>query len=158
MASRGRRTKGKRPPSGTTATRRAKDSIHAPVFFQQMDGRAPARDFLNSTPTKVRALMRAVIVAVATAPPTRFSGGGYWEAMHGDMTGWFEIRVDGPGKRAHYRLFCSLDYEALNESRPLLVMIAGLSKPVGTTLNPSDYASIKAMGAEYLRSNPRRFV
>ena len=31
----------------------------------------------------------------------RFAGGGYWEAMKGEMTGWFELRVDGPG-RHHY--------------------------------------------------------
>ncbi len=28
---------------------------------------------------------------------------GYWEAMKGDMSGWFEVRVDGP-RRHHYRL------------------------------------------------------
>jgi hypothetical protein len=32
--------------------------------------------------------MRAALVAVAAAPPKRFAGGGYWEAMKGDMTGW----------------------------------------------------------------------
>jgi hypothetical protein len=37
----------------------------------------------------VRAKFAAIVVAVATAPPFRFAGGGYWEAMHGDMTGWF---------------------------------------------------------------------
>ena len=40
--------------------------------------------------------MRAVLAQVASAPPKRFAGGGYWEAMKGDMTGWFEVRVDGP--------------------------------------------------------------
>ncbi|CCH73168.1 hypothetical protein BN11_240004 [Nostocoides australiense Ben110] len=47
--------------------------------------------------------MRAALIAVASAPPKRFAGGGYWEAMKGEMTGWFEVRVDGPG-RHHYRL------------------------------------------------------
>jgi hypothetical protein len=46
-------------------------------------------------PVKVRATMRAVLVAVAEAPPHRFAGGGCWEAMKGDMAGWFEVRVDG---------------------------------------------------------------
>ena len=32
--------------------------------------------------------MAAVLIAVAGAPPKKFAGGGYWEAMHGDMTGW----------------------------------------------------------------------
>jgi len=53
--------------------------------------------------------MNAVLIAVASAAPKRFSGGGYWEAMKGRMAGWFEVRVDGP-KRHHYRLFCRLDY------------------------------------------------
>ena len=39
--------------------------------------------------------MRAALAAVASAPPKRFAGGGYWEAMGGAMTGWFEVRVDG---------------------------------------------------------------
>jgi hypothetical protein len=31
-----------------------------------------------------------------------------WEAMHGDMGGYYEIRLTGPGRR-QYRLFCILD-------------------------------------------------
>lgn len=38
------------------------------------------------------------------APPPAFSGGGFWEAMHG----YYEIRRIGPGRR-HYRLYCILD-------------------------------------------------
>jgi len=30
------------------------------------------------------------------APPPRFSGGGKWEAMHGDMAGYYEVRATGP--------------------------------------------------------------
>jgi len=59
------------------------------------NGSIPAKEFLDGAPSKVAAHMRAVIVAVAAAPPKRFAGGGLWEAMHGDMTGWFEVRVDG---------------------------------------------------------------
>lgn len=44
----------------------------------------PGRAALNSYPAKVRATMRAALVAVASAPPKRFAGGGYWEAMKGD--------------------------------------------------------------------------
>jgi len=54
-----------------------------------------ARQFLHACPVKVRATMRAVLMQVAAAPPKRFAGGGYWEAMKGAMTGWFEVRVDG---------------------------------------------------------------
>jgi hypothetical protein len=45
---------------------------------------------------KVQATIKAVLIAVAAAPPPAFSGGGKWEAMHGDMAGYFELRVDGP--------------------------------------------------------------
>lgn len=116
----------------------------------------PGREFLQSTPTKVRATMRAVLVAVAAAPPKRYSGGGYWEAMKGDMTGWFEVRVDGP-RRHHYRLFCRLDYEATNPelTHPLLVVVTGLDKPFRTELTKADYARVRALGDEYLSHNPR---
>lgn len=100
--------------------------------------------------------MHAVLVAVAAAPPKRYAGGGYWEAMKDDMAGWFEVRVDGP-KRHHYRLYCRLDYEAKNPEvdKPLLVVIAGLDKPFQTKLNPADYAGVRALGDEYLGRNPR---
>jgi hypothetical protein len=75
--------------------------------------------------------MRAVLAQVAAAPPKRFAGGGYWEAMKGEMTGWFEVRVDGP-RRHHYRLFCLLDYAAHGPAKPLLVVICGLDKPFRT--------------------------
>jgi hypothetical protein len=78
--------------------------------------------------------MRAVLAQVAAAPPKRFAGGGYWEAMKGDMTGWFEVRVDGP-RRHHYRLFCRLDYDAKDQPKPLLVVICGLDKPFRTELS-----------------------
>lgn len=105
----------------------------------------------------VRAKMRAVLIAVATAPPKRFSGGGYWEAMHGDMASWFEIRVDGPNHH-HYRLFCKLDYEAEGVEKPLLVVIDGRDKPFRTTLSAADYSKIRSNGGEYLQRNPRSIM
>lgn len=101
--------------------------------------------------------MRAVLAQVAAAPPKRFAGGGYWEAMKGAMSGWFEVRVDGPS-RHHYRLFCRLDYEAAERAKPLLVVIAGLDKPFKTTLSDADYAGVRALGDEYLARNPRSVV
>ena len=74
--------------------------------------------------------MIAVVKAVADAPPPAFSGGGKWEAMHGDMNGFYEIRADGP-KRHHYRLFCMLERE-------------GAKLGLGGNL-----------GREYLARNPR---
>jgi hypothetical protein len=71
------------------------------VYYADEDGVAPALRFL----VKVRAKLVAVLEAVRAAPPPTFSGGGKWEAMHGAMGGYYEIRVTGPG-RQHYRLFC----------------------------------------------------
>jgi hypothetical protein len=121
---------------------------------------APGRDFLRACPATVRAKFAAILVAVAMAPPYRFAGGGYWEAMHGDMAGWFEVRVDGPkpggGKgRHHYRLFCLLDYEAKNVEKALLVIVTGRDKPFRTTLAVAEYAAVRSLGDEYRARNPR---
>ena len=101
--------------------------------------------------------MYAVLAAVAAAPPKKFAGGGYWEAMKGDMGGWFEVRADGP-KRHHYRLFCLLDYEAQGRDKPLLVVIDGRDKPFRTTLSETDYAAVRQLGEEYRRRNPQSLV
>lgn len=97
--------------------------------------------------------MRAVLAQVAAAPPKRFAGGGYWEAMKGDMTGWFEVRVDGP-RRRHCRLFCRLDYDAKGRPGALLTVICGLDKPFRTELPAGDYRHVRDLGEEYLRRNP----
>jgi hypothetical protein len=65
------------------------------VYYRAPDGSIPAEQFLDSCPTKVEATMLAVLEAVRLAPPPRFSGGGKWEAMHGAMGGYYEIRVTG---------------------------------------------------------------
>lgn len=93
-------------------------------------------------------------MAVETTPPKRFAGGGYWEAMKGEMGGWFEVRIDRP-KRHHFRLFCLLDYEAKGQGKPLLVVVDGRDKPFRTTLSNADYAAVRSMGEEYLSRNPR---
>jgi hypothetical protein len=57
------------------------------VYFKTRDGKVPAEDFLDACPAKIEARFHAVLDAVRDAPPPQFSGGGYWEAMHGDMGG-----------------------------------------------------------------------
>ena len=42
------------------------------------------------------------------APPPQYSGGGKWEAMHGSMGGYYEVRATGP-QREQFRLFCVLE-------------------------------------------------
>ena len=65
----------------------------------------PARDFLDGLPDKVVAEILAVLDAVAEAPPPAFSGGGEWEAMHGEMAGFTKSGYGEPGM--NHRLFAS---------------------------------------------------
>jgi hypothetical protein len=147
------------------ATRlRSRGSPQAPWrihFFRrhQFDDPActvPAEAFLLQCPSKVRAMMAAVVKVVADAPPPMFSGGGKWEAMHDEMAGYYEVRVDGP-KRHHYRLFCVLerDGERLGLGGPSLVIITGKSKPFRTTLTKRDYEDVRVLGDEYRSRTPR---
>jgi hypothetical protein len=116
----------------------------------------PARNFLDTCPVKVSATMIAVVHAVAEAPPPAFSGGGKWEAMHGEMSGIYEVRVDGP-RRHHYRLFCVLEREGatLGLDGPSVVLITGKDKPFRTTLSDRDYAEVRALATEFKRRTPR---
>jgi len=101
-------------------------------------------------------MMKAVLMAIAAAPPPAFSGGGKWEAMHGDMSGFFEIRVDGP-QRHHYRLFCVLERDGakVGLAGPSIVVIGGKDKPFRTQLSTQEYGHVRELGAEYRRRSPR---
>lgn len=116
----------------------------------------PARDFLDRCPTAVAAKLVAVVKAVADAPPPAFSGGGKWEAMHGEMNGFYEVRVDGP-KRRHYRLFCVLERDGakVGLGGASLVLIDGKDKPFRTVLSNADYAQVRGLGREFLARTPR---
>lgn len=131
------------------------------VYFKTGDGQVPADDFLDSCPTKVEATILAVLEAVRAAPPPAFSGGGKWEAMHGSMSGYYEIRVTGPGRR-HYRLFCLLDNGTGDElarrgfDRPQIAVINGLVKPNATLFTDVEYRrEIRSHGDRYLSRLPR---
>lgn len=116
----------------------------------------PGREFLAGCPMKVQAMMKAVLLAVAAAPPPAFSGGGKWEAMHGEMGGLYEVRVDGPGRR-HYRLFCILERSGADVglAGPSIVIIDGRSKPFRTEMSARDYAGVRSLGDEYRKRLPR---
>lgn len=121
-------------------------------FFQRAesddaDRRVPAIEFLESVPPKVAAEIHAVLDAVAAAPPPSFSGGGKWEAMHGDMSGYFEVRVQGGGK--NHRLFCRLERDAEDLGGSSIVCLDGLSKPPRSAANARDYSRVKRYGAEF---------
>jgi hypothetical protein len=116
----------------------------------------PARKFLKECPVTVRADIIAVLKAVADAPPPKFSGGGFWEAMHDQMKGFYEIRVNGPN-RLHYRLFCLLERNGVEVGLhgSSIILISGLVKKFGTKLSRRDYERIKRLGHEYESRVPR---
>jgi len=119
----------------------------------------PARSFLDSCPVKVAATMLAVVKAVSEAPPPAFSGGGKWEAMHGKMKGFYEVRVDGPNRR-HYRLFCVLERSGhdVGLGGPSVVLISGKDKPFRTKMSEADYEEVSRLGEEYRKRRPRSVV
>ena len=79
-----------------------------------------------------------------------------WEAMHGDMKGIFEVRVDGPN-RHHYRLFCVLERngDEVGLGGPSIVLITGKDKPLGTKLSKAEYADVRRLVDEYRFRSPR---
>lgn len=111
-------------------------------FFERSDGTAPARDYLRACPKAARVKLTTTLISVAAAPPHKFSGGGRWEIMHGEMRGWYEARSDGP-RRVHYRLFCLLD------AAKWLVVVTGMSKPFGSRFRAADYRRVRALGDEF---------
>lgn len=133
------------------------------VYYATKGGRVPAVDFLDGCPAKIEARFSAVLEAVRDAPPPRFSGGGYWEAMHGAMGGYHEIRLTGPGRR-QYRLFCILDNGSTEELRergfdePQIAVITGMIKASGKKFSDRDYQKVRKVGDDYLGELPRRIA
>ena len=81
--------------------------------------------------------------------------------MHGDMGGFYEVRVQGPS-REQFRLFCILDNgspQQLGErglTRPAIAVIAGMRKAFMTVFDERDYAGVRRLGDEYRAQLPRR--
>ena len=131
------------------------------VYYQDARGAVPAERFLDGCPAKVDATFNAVLEAVRAAPPPAFSGGGKWEAMHGTMAGYYEIRLTGPGRK-HYRLFCILDNGTKDEltargfEGPQIVVINGMVKPNATLFSDREYKRhVRDLGTDYLSRLPR---
>ncbi len=130
------------------------------IVFYQRHGQddpteaVPGVDFLDACPPGVRANLVAILKAVAEAPPPRFAGGLQWQAMHGDMAGFYEARAMGPGRRL-YRIFCILEREAEGLPGPSLVIITGLDKPNETAFSRADYRRVRELGEEYRARSPR---
>ncbi len=101
-------------------------------------------------------MMIQVLYAVRDAPPSAFSGGGKWEAMHDAMAGYYEVRVDGP-RREHFRLFCILEADDPTKKlgAPSIAVITGASKPFKSLLSKQEYKAVRRLGDEYLSRTPR---
>lgn len=134
------------------------------VYYKAADGRVPADDFLEACPDKVEATILAVLEAVRGAPSPAFSGGGKWEAMHGTMGGYYEIRVTGPGRR-HYRPFCRLengtppDLIERGFATPQIAVFNGMCKPSGHVFSDADHRRhVHRLGDDYLSTIPRRIA
>ncbi len=107
----------------------------------------PTIDFLDGLPDKVAAEIQAVLEAVAVAPPPSFSGGGKWEAMHDEMAGFYEVRVQGGG--ANHRLFCLLERNADDLGGSSVICLDGLTKPVRSASSPRDYRRVRQYADEF---------
>jgi hypothetical protein len=113
----------------------------------------PVIEFFDELSDTVVAQIQAVLDAVAGAPPPSFSGGGKWEAMKGDMAGFFEVRVTGnnkAGKRMNHRLFCVLIRDDPTLGGSAIVCIGGLSKEPREAARPSDYKRIRQLRDEFM--------
>jgi Txe/YoeB family toxin of Txe-Axe toxin-antitoxin module len=107
-------------------------------------------DFLTTVSVKVAAEIDAILAAVSEAPPPAFSGGGKWEAMHGDMAGFYEVRVSSRG--TNHRLFCLLLREAPKHlGGPCIICVDGISKPARSAARQQDYQRIRLYADEFAR-------
>jgi hypothetical protein len=107
----------------------------------------PSFELLESLSVRAAAEFQAVLEAVPAAPPPLSSGGGKWEAMHGEMAGIYEIRVRRDGQ--NHRLFCLLERNADDLGGPSIVLLGGLSKPRRSPAAPKDYRTIKRYSSEF---------
>lgn len=114
------------------------------LTYVDADGDRPFAMWLSTIPAGMKGRFLAVIDSLAKAPPHRSSGDGAREAMHGEMAGWHEVRQRGG--RMLYRAFCLLE-STTTPDRPSLVVVAGMTKPTGTTFGPRDYAAVRARGS-----------
>ncbi len=106
-------------------------------------------EFLDALTPKCAAEIHAVLDAVAAAPPPVFSGGGKWEAMHGEMSGFYEVRVQCAGE--NHRLFCKLERGADDLGGPSIICVGGISKPRRSAARPRDFREIRQYAAEFAR-------
>lgn len=150
MAGKKTRRGGKRSGSARPAPKLSPNAPHSIEFYKDpSDGSIPSLETFSTWPNKVAKKILPIVAAVAEAPPTKFAGGGKWEAMHGECTGMFEVRAKVDG--IHYRFFCVLDLEAANSDRPLLTVLDADSKPDRTVFPAGRYEDLVSLRDEYFK-------
>jgi hypothetical protein len=160
-------TKKRRNAGGASGVRTgplATDPYDVQIFMRHQDDDAsrsvPWKAEIATWPKQARARIRSIITTVAAAPPTRFSGGGMWEAMRGEMGGFCEARCRYGGKL--YRAFCILDPDPVMEAasgrhhgKNVLVIISAGCKKNKTAFKENFYNEVRGLRDEYLRRTPR---
>jgi hypothetical protein len=96
----------------------------------------------RAMPDSVAKKLKAVLEAVADAPPHKFRGGGYWEAMHGNMKGFHEIRLQGSDNFL-YRFFCVVT--KISESQERITVLASMRKRKGEKFTTSEYNRVREL-------------
>ena len=124
-------------------------------FFQRAPvedepGSVPAQEFLDSLPPSERAKIVAILDAVAAAPPPAFSGGGYWHAMHGEMSGFYETRTRASGR--NQRLVCVLERPGDDLGGPSIVCLGGFAKRLRSAAHMREYRRMREYRAEFLET------
>ncbi len=124
-----------------------------------VDESCPADEYLDGLSLGLQARFQAILNAVAAAPPPRFSGGGMWEAMHDDMNGYYEVRVD-EGKKFHHRLFCKAVRNGAEAGLggPAIFVITGRTKRYRTTFKRREYEAIREVAERMTRDVPWSFA
>ena len=84
---------------------------------------------------KVAVKFFALVDAICEEWP-RFAGGGYFEAMHGSMSGYFEIRLRLAS--TNFRFIC----KPVELDQQFLVVIAFMAKPIRTGFRPKQYQEV----------------
>ena len=120
-----------------------------PISVALLDTRSlgyPKLDPMNllEVDDALAARFAAIANAVCQAWP-KFKGGGLWKAMHGEMQGFFEIRIS-KGK-TNYRFIC----HPIQRGEQLLIVVAGAAKPRQTGLPESFYEDVKTVFAKACR-------
>lgn len=70
------------------------------------------------------------------------------------MSGWYEIRVTGPGREQ----FRYAELSARGLKKPAIAVITGMRKKHRTVFSEGDYEKVRALGDDHRDQVPRRIA